>query len=101
MTSARLTAILLAVVCAAAACAQLELSSVQPLQVDFAGTRLIDGMSLDPEAAIEARSWPVAVEGWASVTHRWLPQSGSRLRQEIAIRPDRFEQGREHVDDLD
>lgn len=91
MTSARLSVVLIALLCAAGAWGQLELASLEPLQVDFAGSRLIDGMALEPAVTVDGTTWPVEVEGWASVTHRWLPEPGARLRQEIAVRPDRFE----------
>ena len=73
------------------ACAQIDLVSVVPLHVEFVGARVIDGLIVEPAPASPPRAWQVAAEGWAQVHHRWLAQSGSKLRQEIAVRPDRLE----------
>ncbi len=82
------TALLLA---ATAAWAQIDLASVDPLQVDFAGTRLIEAMIVEPVPGVAPRTRQVPIEGWAQVHHRWLAEPGSKLRQEIAVRPDRLE----------
>ncbi len=91
MTSARLTAMVLALLVSATASAQIELASVEPLQVDFAGARIIGDLIIDPEPSAQPETWPVEAEGWAQVVHRWLAEPGSKLRQEVAVRPDRFE----------
>ena len=71
--------------------AQINLISVEPLQVDFAGSSIIDGMILEPASGAAPRTWQIQAEGWAQVHHRWLAEPGSKLRQEIAVRPDRLE----------
>jgi len=71
--------------------AQIEVASVDPLQVDFAGTRIVDGMIVEPAPTAAPRTWQVEAAGWAQVHHRWLAEPGSKLRQEIAVRPDRLE----------
>lgn len=70
--------------------AQVELTSVEPLQVDVAGQRAIDGWHLDPETG-EVETWQVDAEGWAQVHHRWATGEGWKLRQELAARDDRLE----------
>jgi len=61
---------------ASLACAQVELRSVEPLQVDVGGQRVIDGWYLDPEVgAIE--TWQVEAEDWPQVYHRWAAGDGS------------------------
>ncbi len=71
--------------------AQIDVASVEPLQVDFAGTRIIDGMIVEPAPGGAPRTWQIEAEGWAQVHHRWLAEPGSKLRQEIATRAHRLE----------
>ncbi len=71
--------------------AQINLASVQPLQVDIEGTPLISGWIIDPEPAAPIETWQVEAEGWRQVHHRWAAGGGSKLRQEVASRPDRLE----------
>lgn len=87
-TMACATALLL--LTAVCACAQVDLQSVEPLQIDVAGQRVVSDWYLDPPTG-EVETWQVQAEGWAQVHHRWATGAGWKLRQEIAARPDRLE----------
>ncbi len=83
-------AALLLLLTASLACAQVELRSAEPLLVDVGGQRVIDGWYVDPEVgAVE--TWQVEAERWPQAHHRWATGEGSKLRQEVAARPDRLE----------
>jgi hypothetical protein len=81
---------LLLLLTATFALAQMDLVSVEPLQVEVAGQRVVDDWHLDP-AVEDVETWQVNVEGWAQVHHRWATGEGWKLRQEIAARSDRVE----------
>lgn len=86
----RLIAILLLLLTASLAFAQVDLVSVDPLMIDVSGQRVVDDWHLDPAVA-DVETWEVGAEGWEQVHHRWATGDGWRLRQEIAVRPDRLE----------
>lgn len=70
--------------------AQVSLVSIEPLQIEVAGQRVVDDWYLDPPAEqVETRQVPA--DGWAQVYHRWAVGEGWKMRQEVAARPDRLE----------
>ncbi len=70
--------------------AQIDLASVEPLQIEVAGQRVVDDWHLDPEGG-DFETWQPQAEGWEQVHHRWATGEGWKLRQEIAVRADRLE----------
>jgi len=88
--SERKACILLLFLSATVACAQVELAAVDPLLINANGQGLVSEWYLDPPAG-PGETWEVEAEGWEQVVHRWTTGEGWKLRQEIAVRPDRLE----------
>lgn len=91
MISARAPLLLLALLAATAACAQFELASTDPLGISFAGEPLVRQVWVTPELDETAAIAEAPVAGWDHVLRVWQADEGSKLRQEIAVRPDRIE----------
>lgn len=75
---------------ATGATAQVALESVQPLHVNFRGATLIEGWYMKPPPG-EVQTRQVEVEGWDQVHRRRATAPGSKMRQEVAVRPDGLE----------
>ncbi len=91
MISTRAPLLLATLLAATAACAQFELASTDPLGISFAGEPLVQQVWVTPELDETAAIAEAPVAGWDHVLRVWQADEGSRMRQEIALRPDRIE----------
>lgn len=71
--------------------ADFEILAAEPLQVQSGETTLVSGIRITPAIEGESDLTEVSVEGWSLVYHRWSADEESKMREEIAARPEAFE----------